>query len=84
MAAENNGGGEGAPHTQSTLILTLNRVAFTMQIDGHTENLDEALCMARMAVDELEARIRAARAAAMLHTEGRIPLHFDPRGPRRT
>lgn len=83
MAEENNGGGGQLPPGFSQVVLTFDRAHFTLQIGGHTENYDEALCIVEIAAREFEARIRAARAGALLHTEGRIPLDFNPRGPRR-
>lgn len=83
MGEENNGGGEAKDTKLSTLILTLNREHFLLQIGGHTENYDEALAMLEMAHRDIEAKIRAAQAAALLNVEGRMPMHFDPHGPRR-
>lgn len=83
MAEQANGGGEGKPFKESTVLLTLDREKFTMQIGGHTENFDEALCMARMAVDYFEARLRAARAGELLNVTGRLPMVPANRGPFR-
>lgn len=80
MSEQTNGGGEGAPFKESTVLLTLNREKFTMQIGGHTENLDEALCMVRMAVDYFEAKLRAARVQETLTAPARLPFGIPTRG----
>ena len=83
MAEHNNSGGAAGQHNISQLVLTLDRDNFQLTIGGKMQNLDEALAMVQMASREFKARIRAARAGEILQVDGRLPIDFDPRGPRR-
>lgn len=82
MSEHNGGGGGQLPDGFSQVVLTLDRMKFTLQLGGKTENLNEALAICQMACEELKSRIATARAEAVLTGPARLTFDMPTRGRR--
>lgn len=78
MQDDNNKRNGGQDAKQNQLVITFDPENFTVNVTGHTVNMDIALAMLDMARRVLEARLRASEVAVSLARP--MPSPFNLRG----